>query len=110
MKRFDKHIFVCTNQREEGHPRGCCLSKNSPEILEKFKAEVKAKGLSSTIRANKSGCLDACEHGPIVLVYPEQIWYGGVTPEDVDEIMEKHIIGNVPVERLMIKDKKFNQD
>jgi len=110
MKRFEKHIFVCTNQREEGHPRGCCADKNSSEILEMFKTRLKALGQTSEVRANKSGCLDACEFGPVTVVYPEQIWYGGVTVTDVEEIIQKHIIENKPVERLMIKDKKFNQD
>jgi (2Fe-2S) ferredoxin len=110
MKRFEKHIFVCTNQREEGHPRGCCADKNSAEIFELFKARIKALGLNANVRANKSGCLDACEFGPVVVVYPEQIWYGGVTPNDVEEIVQQHVIGNNPVERLMITDKKFNKD
>lgn len=110
MKRFEKHIFVCTNQREVGHPRGCCMEKNATEILELFKSRLKTLGQTSEVRANKSGCLDACELGPIVLVYPEQIWYGGVTVDDVEEIIQEHIIGNKPVERLMIKDKKFNKD
>ena len=110
MKRFEKHIFVCTNQREEGHPRGCCAGKNSVELAEQLKARIKALGLNSEIRINKSGCLDACEHGAVVVVYPEQIWYGKVTVADVEEIVQQHIIGNKPVERLMIKDKKFNRD
>ena len=110
MKRFEKHIFVCTNQREEGHPRGCCADKNSGELAEQLKARIKALGLNSEIRINKSGCLDACEHGAVVVVYPEQIWYGNVTVADVEEIIQQHVIGNKPVERLMIKDKKFNRD
>jgi len=110
MKRFEKHIFVCTNQREEGHPRGCCADKNSAEIHEVFKAKLKSLGLNSDVRANKSSCMDACEFGSVVVVYPEQIWYGGVQVSDVAEIIQSHIIGNKPVERLMIKDKKFNKD
>lgn len=110
MKRFEKHIFVCTNQREEGHPRGCCAGKNSVELAEQLKLRIKALGLNSEIRINKSGCLDACEFGPVVVVYPEQTWYGKVAVEDVDEIIQQHLVGNKPVERLMITDKRFNKD
>jgi len=110
MKRFEKHIFVCTNQREKGDSRGCCADKNSVEIFELFKSRIKTLGLNAGVRVNKSGCLDACEFGPVVLVYPEQIWYGGVTTNDVEEIVQRHIKENSPVERLMIKDKRFNKD
>jgi len=107
MPRFEKHIFVCENKREPGHPRGCCSEKSSIEIREKFKERLKELGLNVKVRANSSGCLDACEFGPTVVVYPEQIWYGGVKLEDVEEIIQSHIINNKPVERLIIKDKKF---
>jgi len=110
MKRFEKHIFVCTNQREENHPRGCCASKNSIELAEVLKSRIKTLGLNSQVRVNKCGCLDACEFGSVIVVYPEQIWYGGVQVTDVEEIVQQHIIRNEPVERLLIKDKKFNTD
>lgn len=110
MKRFDKHIFICENKRPEGHPRGCCAEKGSVEIREKFKSRIKALGLNSSIRANTSGCLDACEFGVSVVVYPEQIWYGKVTMNDVEEIIQSHLINNIPVERLMIRDSRFNRD
>ncbi|NWG29495.1 MAG: (2Fe-2S) ferredoxin domain-containing protein [Ignavibacteriaceae bacterium] len=110
MKRFEKHIFVCENKRPEGHPRGCCSEKNSPEVRELFKRRIKELGLNATVRANSSGCLDACEHGVTVLIYPEQIWYGKITVEDVEDIIQEHIIKNIPVERLKITDKKFNRD
>ena len=110
MKRFEKHIFVCENKRPDGHPKGCCADKNGVEIRALFKKRLKELGLSPSIRANASGCLDACEHGATVLVYPEQIWYGGVTLDDVEQIIEEHLVNNKPVERLKIKDKKFNKD
>lgn len=65
-------------------------------------------GLNTKVRANSAGCLDACEYGPTVVVYPEQVWYGGVTTADVNEIVESHIIGGSPVERLKIKDPRFS--
>lgn len=110
MKRFDRHIFICENKRPEGHPRGCCLDKGSHEIRERMKARIKELGLNSMVRVNSSGCLDACEFGPSMVIYPEQVWYGGVSADDIEEIIQSHIIGNEPVERLKIKDKRFNRD
>jgi (2Fe-2S) ferredoxin len=66
------------------------------------------RGIRGTVRANKAGCLDQCEIGPTVVVYPEAVWYGHVTPADVDEIIESHIIGGRPVERLIIPDSLLN--
>lgn len=110
MKRFNKHIFVCENQRPEGHPKGCCADKMSIEVRALFKKRLKDLGLSTEVRANAAGCLDACEYGVTVVVYPEQVWYGKVTVEDVEEIIKEHIINNKPVSRLKIQDKKFNKD
>ena len=110
MKRFEKHIFICENRRPEGHPKGCCAEKNSLAVRELFKKRLKELGLSSDIRSNSAGCLDACEHGVTVVVYPEQIWYGKVTVDDVEEIIQSHLIKNLPVDRLKIADKKFNKD
>lgn len=110
MKRFNKHIFVCENKRPDGHPRGCCHDKGSHEIREHLKTKLKELGLNTVIRANAAGCLDACEFGPSIVVYPEQVWYGGVTKDDVDEIIQSHILNNRPVEKLKIKDKRYNKD
>lgn len=110
MKRFDKHIFVCENKRPDGHPKGCCADKNSLAIRAQFKKRLKELGLSTKVRANAAGCLDACEYGATVLVYPEQVWYGGVKVDDVEEIIQQHILLNKPVERLKIIDKRFNRD
>ncbi|MFZ2323211.1 MAG: (2Fe-2S) ferredoxin domain-containing protein [Ignavibacteriaceae bacterium] len=110
MKRFNKHIFICENKRPEGHPRGCCADKGSVEIREYFKSRLKELGLNADIRVNASGCLDACEFGVSVVVYPEQIWYGGVTKADIDEIIQSHILNNKPVDRLKIKHPRYNKD
>ncbi len=110
MKRFEKHIFVCENKRPADHPRGCCADKGSPELRQKLKKRFKELGLNSKVRANASGCLDACEFGPSIVVYPEQIWYGGVTEDDLEEIIQSHITDDKPIERLKIKDKRFNRD
>lgn len=109
MAKFEKHIFVCTNQRPEGSPRGCCDPSGNGELQKIFKSKLKQRGISgSKVRANKSGCLEQCEVGPTVVVYPDAVWYGHVTPEDVDEIVDSHIIGGKPVERLIIPDSVLN--
>jgi (2Fe-2S) ferredoxin len=110
MNRFNKHIFICENKRPEGHLRGCCAEKGSAEIRELFKLRLKELGLNAEVRANSAGCLDACEFGVSVVVYPEQIWYGAVTKNDVEEIIHSHIIGDNPVERLKITNPRYNKD
>ena len=92
---WEKHVFVCTSgdwcPRVDGDGLG---------VHERLKRAVKAAGLKDRVRVNHSGCLDQCGHGPMVVVYPEAVWYWGVTPEDVDEIVREHLIGGRPVERL----------
>jgi (2Fe-2S) ferredoxin len=95
-------VFVCENQRPPDDPRGSCGSKGSPAIRKALKDELKRRGLKGTVRANAAGCLDACPFGPTVVVYPEGVWYGGVKPEDVPEIVERHLLGGEPVARLLI--------
>jgi len=110
MKKFTKHIFICENQRSPENHKGCCASKNGSTVKELFKSRLKSLGLHSEIRANSAGCLDACEFGVAVVVYPEQIWYGNVTIDDVEEIIQSHLINNKPVERLKIANARFNKD
>jgi (2Fe-2S) ferredoxin len=100
---LQRHVFVCTNRREPGSPKGDCASKGSEEVREVFKRLLHEKGLKGRMRANAAGCLDQCARGITVVVYPEQVWYGGVKVEDVPEIVEQHLIAGVPVERLRMK-------
>jgi len=100
--RYQKHIFICTNQRKDGS-RPCCGEERGMSLVQAFKKQVKNRGLHTIVRAQRTGCLDACELGPTVVVYPEGIFYGGVTLADVDTIMEEHVVGNRPVERLIIR-------
>jgi len=97
---FEHHIFVCTNRRPDGHPKGCCASKGSEEVRALFKAELDRRGIKTTVRANAAGCLDTCQFGISVVVYPEGVWYGHVTQDDVAAIIDEHIVGGRPVERL----------
>ncbi len=102
MPKFEHHIFICTNQRKPDDPRGCCTARGSEKIREFFKAEVKRLGLKDKVRANAAGCLDHCEFGPTVVIYPEAVWYSVPTEADAREILEKHILGGEVVERLAI--------
>lgn len=105
MPHLQRHVFVCTNERARDNPKGCCLHKGGADVRDRLKAELAGRGLHKVIRANNAGCLDQCEHGVAIVVYPEQVWYGGVTPDDIPEIVEKHLIGGEPVRRLMIEDQ-----
>ena len=101
MKPYKQHVFICTNRRPEGDPRGSCAATNGDAVRDAFKEAIKARGLKG-VRANASGCLDQCAQGCAVVVYPEAVWYGKVTPADVPEIVERHLAGGEPVERLRI--------
>lgn len=105
MPRFQRHVFVCTNERAADHPRGCCKHKGGVEVRDQLKAELTKRGLSKIIRANNAGCLDQCELGVSVVVYPEQVWYGGVTVDDIGEIVDKHLVGGEIVKRLLMPDQ-----
>lgn len=99
---FKKHLFVCTNQRTGGS-RPSCGEEFGLQLVAAFKKAIKDRGLNTEIRAQKAGCLDVCEWGPNVVVYPEGIFYMHVTLADVEEIVEEHIVNNRPVERLVNK-------
>jgi (2Fe-2S) ferredoxin len=105
MPGFKKHIFVCINERTPDDPRGSCSAKNSKQIQEHFSSEVKKRGLKGIVRANKAGCLDQCANGPSVVIYPEGVWYTVRTVQDADEIMDRHIVKDEVVERLLMADK-----
>lgn len=103
MHYFSKHIFFCVNQREDG--RACCNDKGAQIMRDYVKDKVKALGLSSEaqrIRINSAGCMDRCDEGPVLVVYPEGIWYTYVDERDLDEIIEEHLRNGRVVERLRI--------
>lgn len=108
MAKFERHVFVCVNERAPGHPRGCCAAKDSVAIHKAIKARCKLEGLGASVRINKSACLDQCEHGPTIVVYPEATWYGFVSTEDIEEIVKDHLVGGVPVKRLVLADGCLN--
>jgi (2Fe-2S) ferredoxin len=102
---LQRHVFVCINERAADNPKGSCKLKGGTDVRDRLKAELAARGLSRIIRANNAGCLDQCEHGVTVVVYPEQVWYGHVTADDIPEIVEKHLVGGEVVARLALPDQ-----
>lgn len=102
MSKYKHHLFICTNRRAEDDPKGCCAAKGAEDLRTFFKEEVAKRGLKKTVRANQAGCLDTCEFGPSVVVYPEGIWYTVKTREDALEIIEKHLEKGEIVERLLM--------
>jgi (2Fe-2S) ferredoxin len=101
MSYYERHIFFCCNQREPGE-RPCCADKGAARLRDYAKKRVKALGLAGPgkVRVNQAGCLDRCEEGPCVVVYPEAVWYSYVDESDIDEIVEEHLTHGRVVERL----------
>lgn len=98
---FASHVFCCTNTREDGHPRGCCSAKGATALRDYMKAQVKAKRVPN-VRVNAAGCLDRCELGPTMVIYPEGVWYSYASEADLDEIIQTHLIEGGRVTRLML--------
>lgn len=101
MPRPLRHVFVCSQQRPVGHPRGSCSQKGCGDVLQAFWAELQKRNAYDKIAVTYSGCLGPCDQGTNVLVYPEAVLYGNVTNADVAEIFDKHLLGGEPVERLL---------
>ena len=105
---FERHVFVCHNSRAADAPRPSCTSDGKSELHTRLQQLSREAGLGAKVRINKSGCLDQCEHGPTVVVYPDAVWYGHVQPEDAEEIVREHLVGGRPVERLRLADECVN--
>jgi (2Fe-2S) ferredoxin len=99
---YRAHVFCCTNERPAGHPRGCCKAKGAEKLRNYMKARAKELGLSD-VRVNMAGCLDRCELGPTMVIYPEGVWYTYASMADVDEILQRHVIEGGRVARLMLE-------
>lgn len=106
MSYYRHHLFFCTNERPEGAKRPSCGRCGSARLRAYVKAELKARGLAGAggARANTAGCLDRCEEGPCLVVYPEGVWYTYIDETDLDEIIQSHLIEGRPVERLRLPD------
>lgn len=102
MNKPKRHIFVCTSSRINGQQKGYCHTKQSVELVDQFMEEITERDLGGEVFVSNTGCFGICEKGPIVVIYPDNVWYGAVSPDDVEEIMEEHIENNRIVTRLEI--------
>jgi (2Fe-2S) ferredoxin len=99
---YEAHVFCCTNRRADGHPRGSCAERGGEALRDYMKSKAKSLGLKN-VRINSAGCLDRCELGPTMVIYPEGVWYSISTREEIDEVLEKHLVEGGRVERLMLQ-------
>jgi (2Fe-2S) ferredoxin len=99
---YTAHVFCCTNRRPAGHPRGCCAERDGEALRDHMKSKAKDLGLKN-VRINNAGCLDRCELGPCMVIYPEGVWYSVPTKADVDEVLQKHMVEGGRVPRLMLQ-------
>jgi (2Fe-2S) ferredoxin len=102
---YHRHLFFCTNDRGAGAERPSCNQCGSAKMRDYAKSRIKKLGMDGQgkVRVNKAGCLDRCESGPVCVVYPEGIWYTYIDEEDIDEIIDRHIVNGEPVERLILR-------
>jgi (2Fe-2S) ferredoxin len=102
MSLYQKHVFICENIRDDRDPRGSCSQKGSVKFREIFKGEIKQLNLSDKIRINRAGCLGSCKQGISMVIYPQGIWYGKVTTADIPEIIEKTLLKDEIIQRLLM--------
>ncbi|MBI5890934.1 MAG: (2Fe-2S) ferredoxin domain-containing protein [Nitrosomonadales bacterium] len=100
MARPVKHVFVCSQHRPPGHPRGSCGDKGCREVVDEIMQQWQQRQCFSQVLVTPSSCFGPCSMGPNILVYPEGILYNNVTKEDVSTIFDEHLLGDKPVERL----------
>lgn len=92
--KFKKHILICTNERSEGDSRRSCGRCGGHELRMRLLALIQEHGLKGQVRANKTHCLDVCELGPAIVIYPDNLWYVGITPADLDAIFAQSILAD----------------
>lgn len=98
---FDAHLFVCTNRRPDGHNRGSCAAGGSEHLRDYMKARAKELGIAN-IRVNSAGCLDRCELGPCMVIYPDGVWYRIGSTADVDTVLQTHLVEGGRATELML--------
>lgn len=96
------HVFICTGCRINGQQKGLCFQKDAVGLVQKFMEEIEDRDLSGEVVINNTGCFGICDKGPIVVVYPEGVWYGNVQVDDVEKIFDEHFENGNPVKELMI--------
>jgi (2Fe-2S) ferredoxin len=103
MPKPQRHVLICLNSRPPGNPKGSCADKGAEALFDRLKAIVKESGLGDRVIVNRTSCLKHCSRGTTVAVYPENVWYGGATEADAEEIAQSLAHGR-PVERLLMPD------
>ncbi|GAB4171814.1 MAG: NAD(P)H-dependent oxidoreductase subunit E [Thalassobaculales bacterium] len=98
---YTRHVFCCLNRRADGHPRGSCAARDSEKLRNYMKARAKEIGLDK-VRINGAACLERCELGPAIVIYPEGVWYRCATIEDAELILQRHIVEGGRVPELML--------
>ncbi len=106
MAKPERFLFVCINERAEGHPRGSCLQRGAGDVFNELR-EAQGRHDLTNIKVVYGGCMEACTSGPVVAVMPDNIWYGGVTAEDCDAIITEHCMNDRPVEMLRLSPADF---
>ena len=102
---YDKHVFVCINQRAKDAARKSCGEAHGLELIDALKKEITARGIKGKLRIQKSGCLDICDFGPTLVIYPQGTFYVGVSVTDVPELIEHEFVKDERLERLLLRQK-----
>ncbi|MHB8512798.1 MAG: (2Fe-2S) ferredoxin domain-containing protein [Actinomycetota bacterium] len=108
MPKPERYVFVCTNERPPGHPKGSCVERGCIDVMTQFRDLQGEKGLTH-FKVVATGCLEPCLAGPTVLVTPDNVWYGGVTVNDVETIIDEHLVNGRVVDMLTLTDEDFER-
>lgn len=108
MGKPERYVFVCTNERPEGHPKGSCVGRGCLDVFQQLRDLQGEKGLAN-FKVVATGCLEPCLAGPTLYVAPDDVWYGGVTVADVETIIDQHLTAGRPVEFLTLTDDDFER-
>jgi (2Fe-2S) ferredoxin len=104
MPKPERHVLLCLNTRPPGNPKGSCGEKGSEALHDRLKSMLKERGLASRVILSRTSCLKHCSRGITMAIYPENVWYSAVKPEDLEEICERHLARGEPIPRLFMPD------
>lgn len=107
MPTYQRMLFVCLNDRGDGHPKGSCSRAGGDELLDRLRGDLVERGLKGHVRAVGTRCLGQCQHGPVVNVQSEDVWYGGVQASDVPDLIDRHVLEGELLEHLVVPDEKL---
>ena len=104
MPKPERQILVCVNSRPPGSAKGSCGEKGSQDLFEALKQRLRERGLADRVMLDRTYCLKHCSRGPVLAIQPDNVWYAGLTNDDLDSICREHLEGGRPVERLLMPD------